>query len=225
MHDLAGTYWGDAKVRCDSALVELVRQAVVEEEICFRMPQVISSQGTVMRGEMPPPTRQDATSASGRVSSRSVAEVLVSAVVPRLAPNRVTVQPLPNVNLGTLHRDGSTLFGMATIDDHGRLADRQLLQALGWTKEHRLEIALNAHAILVRRSPEGALTLTSKGLVQIPAPVRRWSALSTGDRVLLVAMPEFDLLVLYGQSTLDAMLVNFYTRLDLDNGSPTTGVR
>ena len=52
----------------------------------------------------------------------------------------------------------------------------------------------------------GGTVLNPKGMVLIPARVRRWCRL--GERVLLVAVPSMSALVIIGLEALDALLPN-----------------
>jgi hypothetical protein len=52
-----------------------------------------------------------------------------------------------------------------------------------------------------------------RALVQIPAALRHWCALSPGDRVLLIATPAQDTLVVHTMATLHTMVRHHHTIL------------
>jgi hypothetical protein len=76
---------------------------------------------------------------------------------------------------------------MATLDCHGRIADRTVLHTLDWPAGHRLTMHESAGTLTVVPDPDGAAQVTRQGHLRIPAALRHRCALSTGDRVLLVA--------------------------------------
>jgi hypothetical protein len=95
---------------------------------------------------------------------------------------------------------------MATLDCHGRIADRTLLHALGWPAGHRLTIGEAAGTLTVTPDPDGATQVTRQGHLRVPAALRHRCALSTGDRVLLAADPARSRLAIYPAAVLDAAL-------------------
>jgi hypothetical protein len=94
--------------------------------------------------------------------------------VPRLAPIRAR----------------STVYGLATIDCNGRLAETTVVRALGWASGTRLDIHESGGFVLVAADRHGVFRLTGQGHVRLPAAVRHWCALVPGDRVLLAADPD-----------------------------------
>ena len=113
---------------------------------------------------------------------------------------------MPTAPLGALPHDDESLYAIARIDDHGRVGDKPLMRALGWSAGQRLDLAPHRGAILVRPAPDGVFRTGRRALVQIPAPLRHWCALVPGDRVLLMATPAQDTLVVHTMATLHAMV-------------------
>ncbi|NRN71395.1 AbrB family looped-hinge helix DNA binding protein [Kibdelosporangium sp. 4NS15] len=93
------------------------------------------------------------------------------------------------------------IYGMGRIDASGRIADRGVTRALGWQTGDRLTLTGTPREIVARRDPAGMLALGRKPYVAIPAALRARCGLSTGDRVLLAAMPGDDVLTVYPLST------------------------
>ena len=83
-------------------------------------------------------------------------------------------------------RTSSPVYGLAAPDCHGRVADRLIIQTLGWSAGLRLHIGEAATgAFMAAVDPEGAYRITGQGHVRIPAPLRHRYGLCAGDRVLL----------------------------------------
>jgi hypothetical protein len=116
--------------------------------------------------------------------------------------------PLPLAALGA-RRTSSAVYGLAALDCHGRVADRIIMQTLGWSPGLRLRIEIEeaaTGALTAAPDPQGAYRITSQGHVRIPAPLRHRYGLRAGDRVLLAAHPEQSQLVIYPPAILDALL-------------------
>ncbi len=116
---------------------------------------------------------------------------------------------LPMARLGPL-RARSTVYGLATIDCNGRLAETTVVRALGWAPGTRLDIHERGGLVLVVADRQGVFTLTGQGYVRLPATVRHWCTLVPGDRVLLAADPDQGLLVVHPPAALDAMITQFH---------------
>lgn len=99
------------------------------------------------------------------------------------------------------------MYGLSTVDCRGRIADRTVIDALGWRPGVRLDVGERCGAITIAADPEGLFALTTQGHVRLPVAVRRWHRLSAGVRVLLVAEPSAGLLVVYPPIALDRLLL------------------
>ena len=63
---------------------------------------------------------------------------------------------------------GARVYGMTTLDCHGRIADRAILQALGWPAGHRLNIHETAGTLTVVSDPHGDTQVTGQGTCASP---------------------------------------------------------
>ncbi|MFC4144741.1 AbrB/MazE/SpoVT family DNA-binding domain-containing protein [Micromonospora mangrovi] len=99
------------------------------------------------------------------------------------------------------------MYGLAAIDNSGRIADRTLIRALGWEPGTRLHVREVSSVIVVRLDRQGVFTVTGQGHLHLPAAVRHWCGLTAGDRVLLAANPADGLLTVHPPAALDAMVV------------------
>jgi hypothetical protein len=123
--------------------------------------------------------------------------------------------PLPPT---PITRDDSVAYALATLDCHGRVADRKIMVALGWSTATALTIRQRHGLIVVGADPYGAFRLTARLFLHLPAAVRGWCGLHSGDRVLLAARPQQGLLFVHPPAVLDAALDQLHARL-LDGAS------
>ncbi|WP_433617045.1 hypothetical protein ACQP2P_16615 [Dactylosporangium sp. CA-139114] len=102
--------------------------------------------------------------------------------------------------------DSSSYYVVTAVDARGRLADRSGLQALAWTSGHLITIEVSPAMAIVRGSADGPHAITRQGHLRLRASARHALGLAAGDRVLLVARPGHDLLIVYPIPVLDEML-------------------
>jgi hypothetical protein len=72
--------------------------------------------------------------------------------------------------------------------------------------------------VRVTADPQGVFHLTDQGHLRLPATVRHWCGLVTGDRVLLAADPTRGLLVVHPPAVLDTMIGRLHA--DVFGGEP-----
>jgi len=114
-------------------------------------------------------------------------------------------EPLPLADLPP-QRTSAVIYGASAVDDRGRVTDRVVLRALGWTAGHRLDIHETAGALTVVPADDGQHQVTGQGHLRIPAVLRRRCGLSTGDRVLMAADADGSHLAIYPPAALDKAL-------------------
>ena len=128
---------------------------------------------------------------------------------------RVAALPVP-MDLPPLRdlgaADGPRL-SIALMDGGGRLQDRGAVAALGWRPGDRLLITLVRTSVVIRRRPDGVFVMPRKPYVALPAPVRRGCGALAGSRLLLVADPVQDVLIVHPEAAVQAMLRTFHTSL------------
>lgn len=113
-------------------------------------------------------------------------------------------------------REGRWVYGLASMDARGRLADQQVLHALGWGPGERLDIRTRHDVLIVRARPDGVFSITNQGHLRLPAPVRRWIGLTAGQRVFLAADPSTRRLILHSPAALDRMIAQSHAHLSED---------
>ena len=95
------------------------------------------------------------------------------------------------------------VYGIGRIDASGRIADRTVTSALGWSGGDRLTLTADAGVITARRDPGGMVTLPERAYIAIPAALRRRCGLEPGDRVLLAAARSAGTLTAYSLAVVD----------------------
>ena len=90
---------------------------------------------------------------------------------------------------------------MARVDSSGRITDHAITTALRWCPGDRLTITATDDAVFVHRDSSGSVFLPAKSCIALPTALRRYHHIHTGDRLLLAATPEDDVLAIYPLAT------------------------
>lgn len=141
------------------------------------------------------------------------ASAITPLLVPSSAPHtqqRSAVQrgPLPLVAMPALRPIDAAVYGMAAMDDRGRITDRPVLSALGWIPGTSVHVEAKGDVAAVTAGCGGTGQVTAPGRIRLPASVRHRLDLRPGDRLLLVGRPAASLLLLYPPTALDALLAS-----------------
>jgi hypothetical protein len=138
---------------------------------------------------------------------------LVAPVIPprarwgSVAAGRLIARPMPlAVSLPALSLPCDAVYGVGRIDASGRVADRAVTDALGWTCGDRLTITAADGVVVARRDPHGMVTLAARSYLAIPSSLRRRCGLRPGDMVLLAAFTDQDALAAYPFAVVDRAL-------------------
>jgi hypothetical protein len=131
-----------------------------------------------------------------------------------IAPAPRDLRPLPLIALFEADVDRSRYLATTTIDDRGRLADRTPLKVLGWEPGRSLTIATLPEPGIVVVRGDGPNAVTRQGHLRLPAEVRRGCRLAGGDRLLVAAHPDHDVLVAYNVFAVEAMLLAYHAGMD-----------
>jgi bifunctional DNA-binding transcriptional regulator/antitoxin component of YhaV-PrlF toxin-antitoxin module len=118
---------------------------------------------------------------------------------------------LPLTRLHRLPRETSMLHGIGRVDSSGRVADREIIEALHWRPGDRLEIVLMPSAIVIRACPDGPPPVPQRPSIVIPRPARTLHRIEAGDHVLLAAAPAYDVVIVHTLSALDDMLASYHS--------------
>ncbi len=95
------------------------------------------------------------------------------------------------------------VYGLGRIDASGRVADREVVRALGWRGGDRLTLTADAGVVVARCDPGGMVVVPARPYLVIPAALRRRCGLRAGDRVLLAALLAEDVLAAYPLAVVD----------------------
>lgn len=120
--------------------------------------------------------------------------------------------PLPLMRLAQ-RRVGTGIYGLSRLDIGGRIADRAIMAALGWTPGVRLDIRVTGGLIAVVADARGIFRVTTQRFLHLPVAARRWCELAAGERVLLAAYPQGGLLVVHPPAVLDAVVDRVHAEL------------
>jgi hypothetical protein len=116
-------------------------------------------------------------------------------------------------------RTSTSYAVVSPIDASGRLADRSPLRRLRWGPGHPVTIGLHTAAITVVTEHPGRQTIAADGYLRLPAGIRHAIRLRPADRLLAVACPEVDLLMLYPMPVLETMILAHH-RASSGEGGP-----
>jgi hypothetical protein len=118
--------------------------------------------------------------------------------------------PLPMVQLVDREPKTRTELAVTRMDLRGRLADRAPLMALRWLPGQAVSFAADARrgVLFVRRG--GLEAVNGQGRLRIPARLRHSLQLSAGERLLVAALTEHDLLIVHTMAAVDAMLLAYH---------------
>ncbi len=103
------------------------------------------------------------------------------------------------------------LYDIGRVDASGRVANRDIVAALGWRPGDKLEIILTSGAIVIRASSDGLFSVPRRPRIIIPLRARRRHAIGPGDHVLLAAAPDYGIVIVYPLSTLDEMVARYHS--------------
>ena len=102
--------------------------------------------------------------------------VIASLALPaaRPAPSQ-PVSPLPLTGLHQLPRDASMLYDIGRVDDSGRVASNDIINALHWQPGSKLDVILTPRTIVIRAAPDGLFSVPRRPRIIIPTHARRRS--------------------------------------------------
>jgi len=146
-------------------------------------------------------------------NARTAARDIVAALaLPALNPTESEpLRPLPLIGLHELSRDTTMLYDVGRVDASGRVANRDIVHALGWQPGDKLAVAAALSAIVILRSPDGLFSVPRKPCIVIPAAARLQHGIGPGDHVLLAAAPEYGIVVVHTRQAMNDMLARYHS--------------
>ncbi len=94
----------------------------------------------------------------------------------------------------------------ATIDDHGRLSNRSTVRALGWEPGQHVVFGGDHRMIVVGCARRSRWSVSRSGYLRVPAASRHRCNVNPGDRFLVAADTDRDLLAVVPSAVLGAAL-------------------
>lgn len=109
---------------------------------------------------------------------------------------------------------------VTALDERGRLGDTSAVGLLGWKAGQPVAYSLLPDGAGLVVEPGGPSALTGLRRLSIPLAMRRVLHLEPGDRLLVAAHPDRDLLVAYTMAALDTMTSCLHQRGFHQGGGP-----
>jgi AbrB family looped-hinge helix DNA binding protein len=88
-----------------------------------------------------------------------------------------------------------------------------LLDALGWSPGDRLSLDLLDSTIVLRRTPTGPHHVNGRGQIFLPAGIRALLGIADNDRVVLIAAPAADTLIVHPAGVILSLIAGFHDSL------------
>jgi hypothetical protein len=104
----------------------------------------------------------------------------------------------------------SLYYVVTPIDARGRVADRSPIRFLGWPPNHPIVISVAHQAIVITHQIDGTESITRQGHLRLPARIRHLCRTTPGDRLLVAAAPDADLIVVYTMAHLESILLTHH---------------
>lgn len=109
-----------------------------------------------------------------------------------LAPPRVPEPAAPDL--------GPIIIGVAAVDGSGRVRERTLFAALGWRRGESLDLHVVHNAAVLQPVPHGSVRIDGRDQLALPSGCRTVLGIRPGDRVVLAALPNHGILLVYPMS-------------------------
>ena len=156
-------------------------------------------------------SKRDGPALTGQ-SPTTAKEVVASLALPGVSPAvSPPVTPLSMADLSRLPRDASMLYDIVQVDGAGRVASKDITDALHWQPSSRLDVIVTPRTIVIRAAPGGLFFVPRRPRIIIPSHARRPHGIRPGDHVLIAAAPDYDLVIVYPLSALDEMISRYHS--------------
>ncbi|WP_370965023.1 hypothetical protein [Amycolatopsis sp. cg9] len=141
-------------------------------------------------------------------------KIVASLLLPERRHSSEPVIPLPVADLGPVVDRGSVAFSLVRVGMNGVVAARVPLERLNWAPGLPLRLSVSSGLLVVAPSEKPSAALVpSKMSLTLPARLRARCRIRAEDQVLLAAVLEHDLLVVYPQHVLYTMVTAFHDNL------------
>jgi len=116
--------------------------------------------------------------------------------------------PVPSLPVADVH--GTAFYTVSAVDKWGRLSDRSAPLKLGWRPGTSVAIVVRDKIVVAAANSNGSCRVTGQAHLRLPAAIRRAAHIAAGDRLLVAACCDRELLIVYPMPILDAMVSAFH---------------
>ncbi|WP_280270523.1 hypothetical protein [Nocardia wallacei] len=102
-------------------------------------------------------------------------------------------------------------YALRPIDSQGRICDRHLPQWMGWLPGQRLRWICDHGLLLLSVDSDGPARVTRNGYLRVPAQFQRQAAVTTGDRLLFVAIDHTTTLFVIPRTVFERVVTDSLT--------------
>ncbi|GAA0739650.1 hypothetical protein GCM10010199_63840 [Dactylosporangium roseum] len=137
--------------------------------------------------------------------SHGLGQGYIVTFLPELAePHSLAGLPMPALRSVAAAEDMYCV--VTTVDARGRLADGSPARVLGWLPGQLLTIVITAGVVQLSTAQDSGVAVTKQGYLRLPSEIRHAVGLVQGDRVLAVARPALDTVMIYSMPVLAELL-------------------
>jgi bifunctional DNA-binding transcriptional regulator/antitoxin component of YhaV-PrlF toxin-antitoxin module len=122
-------------------------------------------------------------------------------------PTRSTMDRMSLASLPVRGSDSTDLLSVAVLDRSGRFSVRRHVAALGWQPGSPLGFQVRAATVLISKTTCGQHRIDARGQLFLPSGTRTFLGLSSGDRVVVVAMLHHGMLLVQPVSAVLTQIV------------------
>ncbi|XVV15145.1 hypothetical protein ACQP2X_12615 [Actinoplanes sp. CA-131856] len=97
----------------------------------------------------------------------------------------------------------SARYALSAYDRNGRIADRSIVEAMGWKAHQRITVSVIDDKVVIRADPNSPYALTGDAFLRLAAETRHSFGVQVGDRLLLAAYPNRNLVLICPIAVLD----------------------
>ena len=126
------------------------------------------------------------------------------------------IAPLPVPTLEPLVDSGTAGFGLVRVDASGAVASKTAVTLLGWPAGMPIRYDVRTGLIVVNSDPGAGRRVPEKLNLVLPKTIRARCRIRAGDQLLLAALVEHELLVIYPQRRLHDMIIAYHEALQVE---------
>ncbi|WP_447002467.1 hypothetical protein ACRAKI_22395 [Saccharothrix isguenensis] len=101
-------------------------------------------------------------------------------------------------------------FAVGILDHRGRLASRGMFRLLNWLPGTRLSGSAGRNYVVLKIVPDGQLVIDHRLRLRLPAALLRYCGMATGSSVMVVAVPDHNMLIIHPPLNVISMIRGFH---------------